>query len=332
MKNIIRTLLAASLALTAIGCDQDQIATKFDPSAEAANTAFFVQNAISQEFDATATGDQTIEVAIYRQNAQGDFTVELTPTIPEDAAEIFDIPKTAEFKNGQYSVMIPVTVHNVENLAKGATYSVKIAVASGGSLEDSNLAIKSKYAETTVSTALALQWEPLYILSDPTKLLSTNLTEADYVKGADGKPIAQTATYVYNGPWQGEDDSVVVERAAGTTVFRMTNWGDGNYNVIFTINPDQKITIEGKEYNVVTVSPQQVTEDATYGKIYVSDLPSCKISKFQGATYEDFPCYWDGERGFHFEFVYFNSQYLFNDPNAHIAETLTLHDGSASME
>lgn len=153
MKNIIRTLLAASLALTAIGCDQDQIATKFDPSAEAANTAYFVQKAILQEFDASSTGDQTIEVAIYRQNAQGDFTVELTPTIPEDAAEFFDIPKTAEFKNGQYSVMIPITVYNVENLAKGATYSVKIAVANGGSLEDSNLAIKSKYAETTVSTA-----------------------------------------------------------------------------------------------------------------------------------------------------------------------------------
>lgn len=81
MKNIIRTLLAASLALTAIGCDQDQIATKFDPSAEAANTAYFVQKAILQEFDASSTGDQTIEVAIYRQNAQGDFTVELTPTI-----------------------------------------------------------------------------------------------------------------------------------------------------------------------------------------------------------------------------------------------------------
>lgn len=250
MKNIIRTLLAASLALTAIGCDQDQIATKFDPSAEAANTAYFVQNAISQEFDATATGDQTIEVAIYRQNAQGDFTVELTPTIPEDAAAFFDVPKTAEFKNGQYSVMIPVTVYNVENLAKGATYSVKIAVANGGSLEDSNLAIKSKYAETTVSTALALQWEPLYILSDPTKLLSTDLTEADYVKGADGKPIAQTADYSYNGYWVGDDNSVVIERAAGTTVFRMTNWGEGTYNVIFTINPDKKVTIEGKEYTM----------------------------------------------------------------------------------
>lgn len=332
MKNIIRTLLAASLALTAIGCDQDQIATKFDPSAEAANTAYFVQNAISQEFDATATGDQMIEVAIYRQNAQGDFSVQLTSTIPDDAAEFFDIPESVEFKNGQYSVMIPITVSNVENLTKGATYSVKIAVANGGSLEDSNLAIKSKYAETTVSTALALQWEPLYILSDPTKLLSTDLTEADYVKGADGKPIAQTADYSYNGYWVGDDNSVVIERAAGTTVFRMTNWGDGTYNVIFTINPDKKVTIEGKEYNVVTVSPQQVTEDATYGQIYVSDLPSCKISNFAGATYEDFPCYWNGERGFHFEFVYFNSQYLSNDPDAHIAETMTLHDGSASME
>lgn len=328
MKNIIRTLLAASLALTAIGCDQDQIATKFDPSAEAANTAYFVQNAILQEFDASSTGDQTIEVAIYRQNAQGDFTVELTPTIPEDAAEFFDIPKTAEFKNGQYSVMIPITVYNVENLAKGATYSVKIAVANGGSLEDSNLAIKSKYAETTVSTALALQWEPLYILSDPTKLLSTDLTEADYVKGADGKPIAQTADYSYNGYWVGDDNSVVIERAAGTTVFRMTNWGEGTYNVIFTINPDKKVTIEGKEYNVVTVSPQQVADNANYGAVYVSDLPSHQ----NGLTYEDFPCYWDGERGFHFEFHYYCGQGSFNKPNEHIAETMTLHDGLASME
>lgn len=297
------------------------------PLGEAANTAYFVQNAISQEFDATTTGDQTIEVAIYRQNAQGDFTVELTPTIPEDAAAFFDVPETAEFKNGQYSVMIPVTVHNVENLAKGATYSVKIAVANGGSLEDSNLAIKSKYAETTVSTALALQWEPLYILSDPTKLLSTDLTEADYVKGADGKPIVQTADYSYNGYWIGDDNSTVIERAAGTTVFRMTNWGEGTYNVIFTINPDKKVTIEGKEYNVVTVSPQQVADNANYGAVYVSDLPS-----YAGVSYNDYPCYWDGERGFYLELYYFCSLGGFNTPDDHIAEILTFHDGSASME
>ena len=79
MKNIIRTLLAASLALTAIGCDQDQIATKFDPSAEAANTAYFVQKAILQEFDASSTGDQTIEVAIYRKTLPNSSTSRKRP-------------------------------------------------------------------------------------------------------------------------------------------------------------------------------------------------------------------------------------------------------------
>lgn len=108
----------------------------------------------------------------------------------------------------------------------------------------------------------------------------------------------------------------------------MTNWGEGTYNVIFTINPDKKVTIEGKEYNVVTVSPQQVADNANYGAVYVSDLPSYQ----NGLTYEDFPCYWDGERGFHFEFHYYCGQGSFNNPNEHIAETMTLHDGSASME
>lgn len=42
--------------------------------------------------------------------------------------------------------------------------------------------------------------------------------------------------------------------------------------------------------------------------------------------------YWDGERGFHFEFHYYCGQGSFNNPNEHIAETMTLHDGSASME
>ena len=79
----------------------------------------------------------------------------------------------------------------------------------------------------------------------------------------------------------------------------------------------------------MTVSPQQVADNANYGAdLYVSDLPSYQ----NGLTYEAFPCYWDGERGFHFEFHYYCSQGSFNDPNEHIAETMTLHDGSASME
>lgn len=39
-----------------------------------------------------------------------------------------------------------------------------------------------------------------------------------------------------------------------------------------------------------------------------------------------------GNCTFRFEKLYVSFSRLYNDPNEHIAETMTLHDGSASME
>lgn len=323
MKDIIRSLVAAGLVLTAGGCSQDQISTKYNPAGDSADKAFFLQKGIMQEFPVSATGEQVLSVAIYRQNASGELAVTLQPTIPEDAASLFEIPTSVGFANGEYSATIPVKVKKVEDLVKGKTYELSIAIAGS---EDATAPYK-KFAKTTITAALALSWEPVFILSDPTKLLSDNLTDADFVKDASGKKIKQTATYTYQGVWEGEDDKVELEHVAGTNLFRMTKWGDGSNNVIFEIDPEEKITVGSEQYAVVHIMQQKVTKHDTYGDVFIADVPTVK----EGATFETYPCYWNGKRDFHFEVSYFCAQGPFNDPDEHKAETLSLHDGSSSV-
>lgn len=56
MKKIIESLFALGMLFATVGCDQDQIVAKFDTSGEDAGTAYFVKNAVSENFEASATG------------------------------------------------------------------------------------------------------------------------------------------------------------------------------------------------------------------------------------------------------------------------------------
>ncbi|MBO5685583.1 MAG: hypothetical protein J6R73_03245 [Alistipes sp.] len=210
MKKILKSLFAAGLMLAAVGCDQDQIATQFNPAGEDASTAWFAQSAISQEFLTTDTGEQTILVDVYRQSAEGELNAGLWYEMGDGAAEFLSFPETVYFANGEYKASLPITVANVENFSKGTTYTVTIGVGDYHEFEDIELSKSSlkrynggravdsdKYESITISTTLQLDWQPCYILKDPSKLLndSATFTEEDYVKGADGKPMLQTAIY-----------------------------------------------------------------------------------------------------------------------------------------
>lgn len=346
MKNIVKSLLAMGVLFAAIGCSKDQTATEFNPGGEDAGSAYFTSKTVTEEFATTATGDQILYVDLYRQNAQGELTVGLDQSLTAESAEFYEIPESVTFKNGEFKVAIPVTIHSVENYAKGTVYTAKIAVGDHHDFTDSpslaSLAkqgkpskkgaatraseIGTKYSSISISTTLTLEWEPCYILKDPSKLLATDLTEADYVLGSDGKPMLQTADFIYNGLWSGDDNTIMIERAKGTTVFRMTNWGDGEHNVIFTINPDKKVTVDGNQYNIVTITEQIVMIHDSYGDVFTSDIPSYTGNQ----PYEQYPCYWDGERGFHFELYYYCSAGAFNSPGS--VEELTFHSGSAVIE
>lgn len=349
MKKLNKILLFAGLVIAAVGCDKDQLSATFTGEGEDAQTAYFAQKSLSQEFEASATGDQTVLVDVYRQSAGDELKVGLDYEIAEGGEEFYEVPLDVTFPAGEYHTTVPVKVHNVENFAKGSNYSVTLYVGDFHEFEtvaaaqleaegphglptklqkvDTRAAsIGSKYDQITVTTTLTLEWEPCYILKDPTKLLDANLTEDDYVLGEDGKPMKQTCVYTYDFWWVGEDDTITLEHAKGTTVFRMTNWG-GGVNIIFTVNPDKTVTVDGKEYASLTITEQYIGDDhPSYGKMYVSDMPAYTGSQ----TYFDaYPNYWDGERTFVFNMMYYIDAGYFDMPHT---ETLVLDSGIAQIE
>ncbi len=313
MKKLNKILLFAGLVFAAVGCEKDQLGSTFTGEGEDALSAYFTQKTVSEEFEASATGDQTVLVDIYRQSAGDELKVGIDYEIAEGGEEFYEVPESVTFPAGEYHTTVPVKVRGVENFAKGSNYSVTLYVGDYHEFEtvaaaqleakaerglptksrgaDTRAAsIGTKYSSVTLTTTLTLEWEPCYILSDPTKLLDANLTEADYVKGEDGKPMKQTAVYTYNFWWEGEDDEIVLERAKGTTVFRMTNWG-GGVNIIFTINPQDK--------SIVWTNQKTGDNYSDGTPVMVSDVPS-----LLGRPFADYPSTWDGKRGFSFSLVY----------------------------
>ena len=312
MKKIIESLFALGMLFATVGCDQDQIVAKFDTSGEDAGTAYFVKNAVSENFEASATGTQTIDPDLFRQDAAGELTVGLTAEMDAAAAKFFRIPESVTFADGDYRVIVPVSVLDVEKFDKGVTYAVSISVNNAGTENESSASIGSKYASVTLSASLTLNWVPCYVLKDFSKLLSTDLTDADYVVGPDGKPMLQGGVYTYTFWWEGEDDTVMLERAEGTNVFRLTNWG-GGVNILFTINADKTISL----------TSQYVGEDYSDGtKVLVSDLPSTGVGTDV--------CTWDGDRTFTFPLVYLLEDGRWFGETC--VETFVLNDGSASLE
>ncbi len=348
MKKLNKILLFAGLVFAAVGCEKDQPNATFTGEGEDALSAYFTQKTVSEEFAASATGDQTVEVDIYRQSAGDELKVGIDYVIAAGGEEFYEVPESVTFPAGEYHTTVPVKVHGVENFAKGSNYSVTLYVGDYHEFEPATaqleanekrglpnkshgadtraVSIAAKYSKITVTTTLTLEWEPCYILSDPTKLLDTNLTDADYVKDADGNPMKQSCVYTYTFWWGGQDDSIVLERAKGTSVFRMTNWG-GGVNIIFTVNPDKKVTVNGKEYASLAITEQYIGDDhASYGKVYVSDMISYSG---QSAHFEEYPNYWDGERTFVFNMLYYVGAGYFDMPTT---ETLVLNSGVAVIE
>lgn len=310
MKKILKSLFAAGLMLAAVGCDQDQIAAQFNPAGEDASTAWFAQSAVSYDFPTTATGEQTINVDIYRQSAEGDLNAGLWYEMSEGADEFLSVPESIFFKDGEYKATLPVMVSNVENFSKGTTYSVTIGVGDYHEFEDIDLSkapiLKGQQGRTvdsdnfstiTVSTSLELLWEPCYILKDFSKLLELNLTEDDFVKDEDDKLMPLTATWTtgfYSAPVEG----IEIQRASGTNVFRMVGafTEDGSdAPLIFTIdtNPDHMVNYNGEKYFRVVITPQST---GVYNSTYGEDYMMSDAAVYTGGSYDNYPSFWNGGR------------------------------------
>ena len=300
MKKILKLFLVLSVVIAAIGCSQDQIATQFDTSGEDAKTAYFVQKVLLEELDREIVGSKTVFVDVYRQSAVGTIDVSIDYIVPEKSEGIYQFPESITFNDGDYMVSIPLVVLNVDKFVIGQSYPVDICLAE--LVEPEMPGIGSKYSKITVTTQLSLDWQPVYMLKDLSKIFDANLTDADYMLNTDGNRILQKVAYTYNLIWKGEDTSVGLQRVNGTNIFRMTNWG-GGVNLIFTAQPETEIEVEGTKYPRCVIGVQEIgSVDPTHGIMYVSDYPSYDSS----ATYAEYPAYWDADSNtFNFTLIYF---------------------------
>ncbi len=341
MKNIFKSLLAAGILFLSAGCSTDQLAEKFNPSSEDALTAYFVQKNVGAEYSTTVTGNEVIQVEVYRQSNKGDLSVGLNQIVASNSTRIFSIPESVDFKDGEYKAVIDVVVFNIETFAKGVNYTATIAVGDHHDFVDMPQAMglrsdrptkelntravsmATKYSSIVVSASLELIWEPVYILKNPGKLLEqkTNGTEEGdvYMKDKSGNLIAQTATW-YDWGFGENQSGMALQRAAGTNVFRFLNWGEGGANIIFTVDgdPANKLTIDGQQYFrcVMTAQDLKIAYDAS-NNFTVADVPSSR-----GGSYATYPCYWDGQYTFNFTLFWYAGTGGWNSFSAGISDVV----------
>lgn len=322
MKKIFNILLAVGVLFSA-GCTKDKTDYYDFGSEESSSDAFFKQNSISFEYPTGTEGEQVLDLHLYRANNDGDVTVGLNYTVAENALEFISIPDEVTFKDGEYEVAVPVTVYDVENFAKGTVYTASISL--GDHHEFKELAFErmnlktlrdmktraagiTTYTTISLSFSLELQWEQMYTLKDYSRLLEyDDLTEADFKHTFDANGnetetrIAQAGVYTYTTFFEGDDDEIGIEHAAGTNVFRLTNWGYG-VNLIFTIDddPDHMVTAEdGQKYYRVVITETYIGYDhSSYGPIYTADVPNY-LGNTSDNAYNAYPIYWDGNRTFY---------------------------------
>ena len=305
MKNIIKLLSAFVVMAAAIACDKSQEGPIFDATNVDSTIAYFVAKTRTAEFAGDATGTQTIDVELHRHNGKGSVTVALDVKANADAANFFSVPASATFEDGACVTTIPVQLLNVENFEKGVNYSVVISVPE----KTSETLDTQRNFSITVTASAALEWVPVYKLKDNSRLLAKDLTDADYVMGADGLPVPLTGTFYYNSFFTGDDPGLTMERALGTNMFRINDIFYG-IDFTFTIHPEVTVTYQGGQYAAIYCDGQQWIgyDHPSYGPVYCAD----DLYMWGPADFADFPCFWDGDDTFAFHLAYFVSEGFFS--------------------
>ncbi len=320
MKNILKSLLAV-LVFFLGACSQDHTSTIYEPIGEKADEIYFVSESISLEYEATETTNEVL-VDLYRANAEGDLEVALGAELSSGADAFITVPATALFKNGEYKVSVPITFNNISNFVRGVTYSVTLfqnvgtgEITSLKKLSKDGASTKAvnasyKYSTITISASLKLEWEPVYILKDWNNLFvdPATLTDDAYVLDDEGKKQIQGGIFTYFYYWEGEDDTIVFERAKGTNVFRMTNWG-GGVTVILNVDTTNTFTDENGVAHPTFTTPWTATgaTHSSYGPYYIESMATYQSAAgWANYGYNSVqPCYFDVANGvFNCYFVY----------------------------
>lgn len=242
----LKYLFLGLVALAATSCDQKL--DTYTPSPDDVDKVFFQIGSVTTEFPGDATGDQTISVIACRVAATEAASIDITADYGEGADEFIDIPAQIYFEEGVYQKNFDITVHNVEDLAKGATYQAAISVAPATSES-----IKvSGYSKVTFTVSVALEYN----------LLGIGLYTDDLITGVFnvGPETYEVEVYTATGI-----DGVYYLKNAYTTLYPYNEPGD-------YVTDDVMFTIDASDPNEVFLPVQDLGMDWGYGMFSVATV------------------------------------------------------------
>lgn len=280
MEKFLRILLCASAALLSlVACDQEQIGEMASPNDSDNKEIHFVQKSLVKEFEqGTKEGEFTVVLA--RNGNKGTYRVLLQKSGKN--ASLFSVRDTVVIPDGQYSVEVPVTV-NMNAVVLGSSVTASLCIIGRDAELGDDPAYITQYSDFLDLTAsFTLEWEPYM-----------RTTES-------GEQVQQTATYYYSQFYEGYQRGMLVERAKGTTnIFRLLDWGAG-VNFFFKVNSDNSVVVPGQSIGYYYSGSDEY--------VYVSD-----IAQYLGdeASYDRFPCTFDGKQTFTLNLVYYVTDGMF---------------------
>lgn len=261
---------AFALILAMVSCDKEQLGTVYSPNSDDDKEVHFIQTSITKEFE---QGEQTgiVDVTLARPGNKGDYTVHLRNSNPD----AFLVPEMVTIPDGKYSVEIPVEV-NLASLMPGAEFSTELLIYDRQSQAGNSGAFVTQFSEKIkLNVSFSLEWEPFFR------------------EDAEGKKIQQTATYNYNAFYRGRNVGLLVEKAVGTNIYRVNDWG-GGVGFRFILNEDNTCTVPAQSIGYFNSNYNQYVQ--------VSDMA---VYTKNPAAYSSYPCTYDGKSTFSFYLIYF---------------------------
>lgn len=269
MKKIFKNSFMA-LAVLALGFSACTEQVEYTPAQVPSNNQVFFPNTNGSQIDINKDA-QSFDVVVSRVVAGEAAIVPVTVVADELGEATFDFPAAVEFVDTMTTAIYTVTVKEGAGLDYTQYASVAITL-------DSLFATPYGDATYRFKVGVPAPW-----------------SEWEKVK---------TATYNYTGSyWSGAFEGVTVRYRES-----LINDVEGQFGVTYIEKNEKGEDVEygmagGFEflidYNRKTgecqVLPQQVDDNATYGPVFVCDLPHYPHQA--GLSYENYPCTYDAEKG-----------------------------------
>lgn len=142
MKNIVKIIFGASIAVMFASCNVENLKSTYTP--DGSGVTFLSSASVNDQVDLSKS--TVFNIPIARQDAAGALTVAL-----EGEIEGLSVPTSVTFQAGEYQANIPV---DISDMQPGITYKGSLKIADESVYND-----KLATTELSISLSMKLEWE-----------------------------------------------------------------------------------------------------------------------------------------------------------------------------